>query len=89
MADRADTTTKLVSTDDRGLIIILAIYGDFLEVLSKEAQTLPLQWPNGNAIDLEPGYNLQYGWICNFSEFGGMIFIQLPGSRSGDHKAGS
>jgi hypothetical protein len=56
-ADGAGTTTKMVPTDNGGLIP--AIYGDFVEAFSKaKAETLP---PHRSiAIDLEPGYSLPY-----------------------------
>jgi len=77
----------MVPTDDGGHIP--AIYGDFVEVISKaKAEALP---PHSidHAIDLEPGYNLPFGRIYNFSEFGGAIFTQLRGLRSCAHEAGS
>jgi len=46
----------MVAIDDGGHIP--AIYGDFVEVSSKEAETLPQHRAIDHAIDLEPGYNL-------------------------------
>jgi len=67
-ADGAGTTTKMVPTDDRGHIP--AIYGEFVEVFSKDnVETLPPHRSTDHAIDLEPGYNLPYGRIYNLSEF--------------------
>jgi len=57
----------MVPTDDGGHI--LATYGEFVEVFSKDkVETLPPHWSTDHAIDLEPGYNLPYGWIYNLSE---------------------
>jgi hypothetical protein len=61
LADRVGTITKMVPTDDSGLIIIQAISRDFFKVVSKEAETLPQHWPIDHAIDLEPRYNWPYG----------------------------
>jgi len=67
-ADGAGTTTKMVPTDYGGHIP--ALYGDFVEVLSKYmAETLPPHQSTDHAIDLEPGNNLPYGRIYNLSEF--------------------
>jgi len=65
-----------------------AIYGDFVDVFRKaQAETLP---PHRSiAINLQPGYNLPYGRIYNFSELGGAIFTQLCGLRSRAHEPGS
>jgi len=57
---------KMVPTDDGGHIP--AIYGEFVEVFSKEAETLAPHRSIDHAIDLEPGYNLPYGRIYNLSE---------------------
>jgi hypothetical protein len=55
-------------TDDGGHIP--ATYGELVEVFSKDkAETLPPHRSTDPAIDLEPGYNLRYGWIYNLSEF--------------------
>jgi hypothetical protein len=52
----------MVPTDDGGHI--LAIYGDFVEVISKaKAEALPPHRSIDQAIDFEPGYNLPYGRI--------------------------
>ena len=49
---------------------IPAQYQDFVEVVDKvKSKTLPQHRPTDRAIDLEPGYNLQYGHIYNLSEF--------------------
>jgi len=53
----------MVPTDDGGHILIPAIYGEFVEVLSKKAETLPPHRSIDHAIDLEPGYNMPYGRI--------------------------
>jgi hypothetical protein len=75
----------MVPTDDGGHIP--AIYGEFVEVISKEAEALA---PHRSIeINLEPGYNMPYGRIYNFSEWGGAIFTQLSGVGSRAHKAGS
>jgi len=67
-ADGAGTTTKMVPKDDGGHI--LAIYGEFVEVFSKDkAETLPPHRSTDHAIDLVPGSNLPYGRISNLSEF--------------------
>jgi len=77
----------MVPTDDGGHFP--AVYGDFGEVISKaKAEALP-PYPIDHAIDLEPGYNLPFGRIYNFSELGGAIFTQLRGLRSRAHEAGS
>jgi hypothetical protein len=60
-ADRASSTTKIVPIDDRGHIV--TIYGEFVDVFSNEAETLVAHWSIDHAMDLEPGYNLPYGWI--------------------------
>jgi hypothetical protein len=62
-ADGAGTTTKMVPTDDGGHIP--AIHGDFVEVFSNEAKTLPQDRSIVHAIDSEPGYTLPYGQITN------------------------
>jgi hypothetical protein len=77
----------MVPTDDGGHIP--AIYREFVEVFSKEAETLAPHQSIDHAIDFEPGYNLLYGRIYNFSELGGSIFTQLRGLRSHAHTAGS
>jgi len=51
----------VVPTDDGGLIP--AIYGEFVEVFSKAAETLAPHGSIDHAIDLELGYNLPYGRI--------------------------
>jgi hypothetical protein len=52
----------MVPTDDGGHIP--AIYGDFVEVISKaKTEALPPHRSIDHAIDLEPGYNLPYGRI--------------------------
>ena len=51
----------MVPTQDGGHIP--AIYGEFVEVLGKEAETLVPHRSIDHAIDLEPGYNLPYGRI--------------------------
>jgi hypothetical protein len=48
----------MVPTDDGGHIP--AIYGEFVEGFSKEAETLAPHRSIDHAIDLEPGYNLPY-----------------------------
>jgi len=77
----------MVPTDDGGHIP--AIHGDLVEVFGKEAKTLQPHRSIDHAIDLDPGYNLPYGRIYNFSELGGAIFTQLRGLRSRAHAAGS
>jgi hypothetical protein len=57
-ANGAGTTTKIVPTDDGGHIP--AIYGEFVEVFNKEAETVAPHLSFDHAIDLESGYNLQY-----------------------------
>jgi hypothetical protein len=58
----------MVPTDDGGHIP--AIYGDFVEVLSKtKVETLPPHRSADHAISLEPGNNLPYGRIYNLLEF--------------------
>ena len=58
-----------------------------MEVFSKaKAETLSPHRSIDHAIDLEPGYNLPYGRIYNFSELGGVIFTQLRGLRSRAHE---
>jgi hypothetical protein len=80
--------TKMVPIDDGGHIP--AIYGDFVEVFSEaKAETLPPHRSINHAIDLEPGYNLPYGRIYNFSELSGAVFLQLRGIRSCAQEAGS
>ena len=87
LADGAGTTTKMVPTDDRGHIP--AIHADFLEDFSTEAKSLLPHRSIDYAVDLEPGYNLRFGWIYNFSELSRVVFTQLRGLRSGAHEAGS
>jgi len=61
-----------------------------MEVFSKaKAETLPPHRSIDYEIDLEPGYNLPYGRIYNFSELGGAVFTQLRAIRSRAHEAGS
>jgi hypothetical protein len=63
-ADGTGTTTKMVPTDDG--VHILATYGELVEVFSQEqVETLPPNRLTDHAIDLEPGYNLPHGRICN------------------------
>jgi hypothetical protein len=83
--DGAGTTTKMVPTDDGGLI---QRYIEISWRFSKaKGETLP---PHRSiAINLEPGYNVPNGRIYNFSELGGAIFRQLRGLRSCAHAAGS
>jgi hypothetical protein len=58
----------MVPTDEGGHIP--AIYGEFVEVFSKDmAETLPPYRSTNHAIYLEPSYNLSYGRIYNLSEF--------------------
>jgi hypothetical protein len=58
----------MVPTDDAGHIP--ATYREFVEVFSTDkAETLPPHRSTDHAIDLEPSYNLPYGWIFNLSEF--------------------
>jgi hypothetical protein len=65
-ADGVGATTKMGPTDDGGHIP--AIYGDFVEVVSKtKVEQLPQHRSTDHAIDLEPGYNLPYGRISNLS----------------------
>jgi hypothetical protein len=78
---------KMVPTDDGGHI--LAIYGEFVELFNKEAETLTPHRSIDHAIVLEPGYNMPYGRIYNFSELGGAIFTQSRGLRSSAHEPGS
>jgi len=61
--DGAGTTTKMVPTDDGGHTP--AVYGEFVEVFSKEPETLAAHRSFDHAIDLERGYNLPYGRIYN------------------------
>jgi len=51
----------MVPTEDGGHI--QAIYGDPVEVFSKEVQILVKHRSIDHAINLAPGYNLAYGWI--------------------------
>jgi len=76
---------KMVPTDDGGHIP--AIYRDFVEAISKAKEEALPPNPIDRAIDLEPGYNLSYGRIYNFSELGGAIFTQLRGLGSRAHAA--
>jgi hypothetical protein len=58
----------MVPTDNGGHI--LATYGEFVEVSSKEkAEKLLPHRSTDHTIDLEPSYNLPYGRIRNLSEF--------------------
>jgi hypothetical protein len=45
---------------------IPAIYGEFVEDFSKEADTLTPHWAIDHAIYFELGYNLPYGQITIF-----------------------
>jgi hypothetical protein len=61
---------QMVPTDD----------GDFVEVFSKaKAETLSPHRSIDHAINLEPGYNLPFGRIYNFSELSRAVFTQLRG----------
>jgi hypothetical protein len=52
-ADGAGITTKMVSTDDGGLIP--AMYGDFMKVYSiSKAENHPPCWSMDYAVNLEP-----------------------------------
>jgi len=56
--------TTMVPTDDGGLILIPAIYRDFVEVVCEAmAETLLPHRSFDDAICFEPGYNLPYGQI--------------------------
>jgi hypothetical protein len=58
----------MVSTNAGGHIP--AIYGEFVEVVSKDmAEILPSHHSTDIEIDLEPSYNLRYWQIYNVSEF--------------------
>jgi len=49
---------------------IPAIYGEFVEVFTNGmVETLPPLRSTDHAIDLEPDYNLPYGWIYNLLDF--------------------
>jgi len=75
--------TTMVPTDDGGLIIIPAIYRDFVEDFSKaNAETFPLHRSIDHAINLEPGHNLPFGRMNNFSELSRMVYTRLRGIRS-------
>jgi hypothetical protein len=64
-----------------------AIYRDFVEVRQSEGGDTP---PHRSiAINLEPGKNLPFGRIYNFSELSGAIFTQLCGLRSRAQEARS
>jgi hypothetical protein len=55
---------QMVPTDDGALILIPAIYGDFVKASHKaKAKTLLPHLAIDHAIDLPPGYNLPYGRI--------------------------
>jgi len=86
-ADGADTTTKMVRTDDGEHIP--AIFGEFVVDFSNEPETLVPHRSFDHAIDLEPSYNLPYGQMYNISELGGAILTQLCGLRSHADDAGS
>jgi len=77
----------MLPTDDGGHIP--AIYGEFVEVFGKEAETLVPHPSIDHAIDLEPGYNLPFGRIYSILELGGAIFTQGCGLRSRAHEARS
>jgi hypothetical protein len=67
-ADGVGTTTKMMPSDDGGHI--LATYGEFVEVFSKDnPETPPPHLSTGHAIDLQHGYSMPCGWIYNVSEF--------------------
>jgi len=84
-ADGAGTTTMMVPTDNGGLIQRYTVIS--WRFSKAKAETLP---PHRSiAINLEPGYNLPYGRIYNFSKLGGAIFTQLRGIRSCAHEARS
>jgi len=63
-ADGASTSTIMVPTDNGELILIPAVYGDFVEVFcTAHTETLRPYLSIDHAIDLVAGYNLPYGWI--------------------------
>ena len=86
----------MVTTDDRGLILITATYIDFMEVLNNaKANTLLPHQSIDHAIDLQPDYNLQYWSIYTLSELSKlsrMVLTRLRGLRSRaqelDHRCG-
>jgi hypothetical protein len=76
----------MVPTDDGGLI---QRYTEISWKLFSTAKAETLPPHRSIAINLEPGYNLPYGRIYNFSELGGAIFMQLRELRSRAHEARS
>ena len=84
-ADGASTLTKMVHTDDGGLI---QPYTEISWRFSQaKTETLPLH--RSIAINLKHGYNWPYGRIYNFSELGGAMFTPLCELRSRAHMARS
>jgi hypothetical protein len=76
-ADGAGTTTRIVPTDDAGLIQRhMEISWRFSKA---KAETLSPHW--SIPINLEPGYNLPFVRIYNFSELSRVVFKQLRGIR--------
>jgi hypothetical protein len=66
------------------------IYGDFVEVISKaKVETLSPHLSIDYAIEFERGYNLPFGRIDNFVEWGGTRFTQLLELKSRAQVAGS
>jgi hypothetical protein len=66
---------KMVPTEDGGHIP--ARYGEFVEILNKEPETLAPHRSIHAASDMEPSNNFPYGRIYNFSKLGGAISTQL------------
>jgi hypothetical protein len=65
--DGAGTTTKMLTTDDRGHVP--ATYREFVQDVGQtKAETLPPHWLIDHANDLELRYNWPYGRIYNLSE---------------------
>jgi len=70
----------MVPTDNAGHIP--AIYGEFIAVFSKEAETLPPHRSIDYVMNLEPSYKYPFGRIYNFSELSRVVFTQSRRMRS-------
>jgi len=55
---------KMVPPDNGTLMLIPAIYSDFVEVVSKAIiETAPPHWSIVHANDFDPSFNYCYEWI--------------------------
>jgi len=87
-ADGAGTATKMVPTDDVALILITAIYGDFVEVFSNQGGDTPatsVNWPcnkQGARLQFAILAELTFIGVFSWVELSWAVLLQLRGIRS-------